>query len=173
MTPPQKPSAAGSWRWPAIIVGLLGGHVLLMGFTVILATRDRSFVVLPNSYQRALEWDKTRQAVDESARLGWKLTITPSAQVDLLGRRNVQLALVDAQGAAVGAADVVMSFYHRSHGRQRQETRLTTDAQGRAAVELPMRYDGFWEFDVTVRSGDRTFISQQTLFISTDARRSS
>ena len=51
---------AGSIRWPLIIVGLLLGHMSLMGVAVTLATRVGRDGVVPDYYQKAVNWDRDR-----------------------------------------------------------------------------------------------------------------
>ena len=56
-----------SYRWPTIIVALLAGHVVLMMWAVFKATADPNFVVIPNYYDKAVNWDKeqARRAASE------------------------------------------------------------------------------------------------------------
>src|SRR3954466_7927827 len=92
------------WPWPLIVVGLLLGHVSIMVTAVILATGDKSFAVLPNYYEKAVNWDKNQAELRASEKLGWQVTLVPSPDVDPAGHRSLMLTLADATGHAVADA---------------------------------------------------------------------
>lgn len=162
---PVPPRPAGYRRWPMIIIGLLLGHVVIMMVAVFLATRDRGFVVIPNYYQRASRWDSDRAELRASDRLGWQCMIVPADQVDPVGRRAVAFTLRDASGNPITRAEVRMDYYHPSHASERAEVTFQTDAQGAAALTLPMRYAGFWEFALTATHDGHKFVWTTTCFV--------
>ena len=45
-------------RWPLIVVGLLLGHMSLMFTAILIINRSKPDPVLPDYYQRALDWDQ-------------------------------------------------------------------------------------------------------------------
>lgn len=53
-------------RWPAIVVGMLAVHVLAMAGAVVIAVRS-PYQVVPNYYERAVNWDKDRAAAAAAA----------------------------------------------------------------------------------------------------------
>lgn len=48
-------------RWPVIVVGMLLVHVLAMATAVVIAVKS-PYQVVPNYYERAVNWDKERAA---------------------------------------------------------------------------------------------------------------
>lgn len=164
--PSARPSRRS--RWPWIIVGLLGSHVLAMVVAVTIAVHDRSFAVVPNYYQRAVNWDEQQAQLRASEKLGWKVEVEASGQVDPLGRRVVSFVLSDAQGHAIPGTTLEVEYFHDAHGDEDHVVKLTPDAADPTHFTslLPMRYAGEWEFHFTAKSGDQTFIAKQTQTVS-------
>lgn len=161
---PRKP--AGKWPW--IIVGLLGGHVTIMIIAVTIAVHDRSFSVVPNYYQRAVNWDQTQAEKRASEKLGWRVRVEASEQVDPLGRRAISFVLSDAQGKPIDHARMSVEYFHDAHGDEEKQVKLTPDARdpSRFSAVLPMRYAGDWEFTFTVTAQGKTFVSHEIEFLN-------
>jgi nitrogen fixation protein FixH len=169
-TSPSRPSR-GSLRWPLIIVALLGGHVALMLTAAAIAVRDRSFAVVPNYYQSALHWDQQQAERRVSAELGWKVQVEPAAQVDPTGGRAVRFVLRDAGNKPIEGATLSLRYYHHAHASDAAEIRLAREEQGVFSTTLPMRYAGFWQFDVTAEARGRTFTTSLTQYVSNESRK--
>ena len=159
-----EPKTRSSWRWPAIVIGLLVAHFILMMVTVLIATGDRSFTVLPKYYERALAWDQTQAKKRASDQLGWKLGIETSTKIDPLGKRKTTMTLNDAEGKPVAGAIADISYYHRTFAQQVETATLAMSAPGRFEMELPMRRSGFWEFRVLVKADGHEFVTDLTHF---------
>lgn len=157
---------AFSWRWPAIIIGVLGLHFVLMTAVAVIASRDRSFAVTPNYYQKAIDWDKSQAELRASERLGWTLAIEPAPAVDPLGKRPVTLRLAQQDGTPIAGAQVEIEYFHHTHAHQVRRATIALDAAGTATQVLPMRYEGFYDFHVTARQADRRFVSTVTQYVS-------
>jgi nitrogen fixation protein FixH len=157
-------------RWPLIVIGLLLGHMTIMFVAVALATHDRSSTIIPDYYQKSLNWDRAQAERRASEKLGWNVTVTPSPQVDPLGRRDVLVCVTDAKGAAIADADVEMAYYHLSHPAEVQHAQLHTGIDGRITGTLPMRYEGFWQIEVTAKAGEHRFVTVLSQFVSTGKR---
>jgi nitrogen fixation protein FixH len=137
-----------------------------MMVAVAIATRDRSFAVLPNYYDNAVHWDQDQAKKRASEQLGWKLEIFPAESIDPLGRRNVTLRLTDATGQPLPAS-IEVSYFHHAHANEPQTLSATTGSDGRASVAAPMRYAGFYDFRCTATAGKQTFTTTLTQFVST------
>jgi nitrogen fixation protein FixH len=153
-----------------IVIGLLLGHILIMAVAVALATRGESSTVIPGYYQKALNWDRTQAALRASEKLGWTVALAPALDVDPLGRLNVVVNVTDAQGAAVAGAEVELSFVHLAHPAEVQHAQVRTGEEGRAQATLTMRYEGFWQIEVTAKAHGETFVTVLSPFVS-NARR--
>ena len=153
--------------WPWIIVGLLLCHVTLMVAAAAIATRDPSFAVVPNYYEKGVNWDKTQAEKRASDKLGWKLTIEPSTHPDARGQRTVQVGLTDAAGHAVSAAKIEFDYFHDSHANEQKNVTLALE-DGKARQTLAMPYTGFWEFHATATAEGKTFVSTTTQWVETE-----
>jgi nitrogen fixation protein FixH len=154
-------------RWPLIVIGLLVGHMCIMFVAVALATRGHSAEVIPGYYQKAANWDRAQAELRASEKLAWTVTVTPAPEVDPLGRRNVLVRVRDATDRAIADADIELSYFQLSHPADLQHAQLRTDAGGQAQATLPMRYEGFWQIDVTATAGGQHFVKQLSQFVST------
>lgn len=155
--------------WPFIIVGLLAAHVTGMAIAFTIAQRDRSFLVVPNYYEKAQHWDQARAERAASEKLGWKVSAEASLQVDKQGRRAVSFLLTDAAGRAVNGASLRVDYFHHAHPDQQQWVQLSPDSTDarRFTVMIPMSYTGLWEFHFTATAGAATYVATQTQYVLT------
>lgn len=139
--------------WPLMIVALLAGHVLAVLVMVYVATRDRSFAVEPDYYQKALHWDDIAAQQRENARLGWTVAIAVGSSTSPLGQRTVSCRLSDRAGKPLeGAIIDVIAF---AHVRADERLAGVMESQGSGVYEttLRLRRKGLWEFRLVVRRG--------------------
>jgi hypothetical protein len=156
------PPAAGAPRnsrliWPGLIIALLAGHVLLTVGMVYIATRDRSFSVEPDYYQKALHWDAFAQQQRDNIRLGWVATIDVENQTDVFGQQKLTCRLKDKSGRPLeGAAIDLLAF---AHARGSQRTTAVVTPQGPGVYQALLRFPqkGLWEFRLVVRRGADTW----------------
>jgi nitrogen fixation protein FixH len=158
-----------SYKWPVIIIGLLVAHTLLMLTAVTIATSDRSFAVVPNYYQKAVDWDQTKAAQQASDKLGWKATLTISDAVTPKGEREVTLTIVDADGKPVEVSKAQFKYLQYAHGNEAQDTTLLA-RDGKLAGTLLLRYEGFHEFIITATAGDKVFVEKITQYVNRGSR---
>jgi hypothetical protein len=162
-SPTRKPS---SWRWPAIIVGLLVGHVTLMMIAVvIISQRPGESAVIPDYYEKEISYDSYKAQVVASKNLGWSVTVQQTGEIDAMGLPKMSATVLDQAGKIISGADVTVHCFHWSHGDQAATLTAKPDAEGYGFV-LPRKYQGFWEFDVTVKLKEETFIQSVTSFVN-------
>jgi nitrogen fixation protein FixH len=162
----STPAAArGRWFWPLLVGGLFAGHIALMLMMVYLATRDRSFAVEPDYYQKALNWDQVAAQRQENARLGWGVTIEIGDTPGVLGERTVTCRVGDQSGTPVSGGVVELTAFAHARGSERTSLRLPPCGDGvyRAVLRLPRK--GRWEFRLVISRGrDRfTYTEQRNL----------
>jgi nitrogen fixation protein FixH len=167
----SSPAPRQSRRWPIIIIALLGCHVLLMVTVAAIAVRDPSFTVLPNYYQKALNWDEDQARRIESAKLGWSVKVEPATTVSPLGARSIKFLLRDKDGQPVDGATLGVSYYHHAHAGELAEVDLKQVAAGEFEARLPMRQTGFWQFEISATTADHSFSTSLTRFVETEAIR--
>src|SRR6185312_1433297 len=161
-------SRASSRRWPLIVISLLVAHVAIMLTATLIATHDKSFAVVGNYYERAVNWDKSREMLRASRQLGWQVQIHPSPQIDPLGRRAVTFILTDSAGQSIDNAVLNVEYFHDSHASEVQNVTISREsADGRRFTRLlPMRYEGAWEFLITATGEGKSFVADVPQSIS-------
>ena len=83
-----------------------------------------------------------------------------------MGARQMRLSLTDAGNQPIPGASVSVHCFHWSHGDQAATLTANAAAPGQYTFALPLKYVGFWQFDLTAQSGDRTFIQTLTQFVN-------
>lgn len=161
-----QPPGGSSIRWPIIVIGLLGLHVVIMAAAAVVATRDRAYVVVPDYYQKAVRWDQSKAEHRASQQLGWQPAITTGDQVDPLGRRSIAIDLKDAQGNPVADAQVEVSFFHHTWADKVERATFKSDARGHAAGTVVMRPAGFYEFNLTIAAREQKFVATLTQYVT-------
>jgi hypothetical protein len=64
---PHTPPNTHKSRWPLIVIALLVGHICLMTVAVAIATHDRNGAIIPDYYQKAVNWDRTQAQLRANA----------------------------------------------------------------------------------------------------------
>jgi nitrogen fixation protein FixH len=142
--------------WPLFIIALLvggaGANVALM----VIATRDPSFAVEPDYYQKALRWDEAMAQERENAALGWSVEMGVDGTTRS-GATRVVLHVSDRDGAPVENATVQVTAFHSARASQIVAATLAPTRGGRYTAPLPLDRPGLWELRVRVVQGDRIF----------------
>lgn len=147
--------------WPFIIVGLLGLHVIGMCVAFAIATHDKTFLVVPDYYDKAQHWDQTRAEQLASQALGWRIAVQADHRINSRGERAVTFVLTDRDGKPVKDAALHVDYFHRAHPDQQRKADLTADSGNpiNYSGTIPMLYPGMWEMRFTVKAGQQVFTS--------------
>lgn len=156
-TSAPAPAQRRSWRWPTAIIAVLTLHAMALLVVVFMATRDPSFAVEPNHYQKALAWDDSAARLRDSQQLGWSVSLQTDPSADELGRRHLTCRLVDRSGVAVVGATVKLLMFHHARAAERLQVSLNPEKDGTYAAWVPMKRSGLWECRVTARRGDSRY----------------
>ncbi|MEM1108574.1 MAG: FixH family protein [Planctomycetota bacterium] len=163
----EKTSLRRQLSWPVIVVMLLGGHATLIITAVTMAVGGTGRGVVPDYYQKAIDYDQHKADLATSARLGWQLTLTPGSLVDADGQRIVSATLIDAQGHAVEQAEVHLRFVRLVDG-QTVDTVLSAHAKRlgvyEAVVHLPEA--GWYQADLLAELETNRFVERQEIKIT-------
>ena len=151
--------AKKSYRWPVAIVGMLGLHAAGMVAVIMVATRDPSFAVEPNHYQKALAWDAFSARARASRALAWRVDASTDARLDAQGTRGLDLRIVDRSGAPVTGATVAVLAFPHARGEERARIDLREDQPGLYRARTAMARTGIWELRLTARRGQDVFTS--------------
>lgn len=156
---PDTPAKPGKrFVMPAVVLGLLGGHVTFVVLAITFATGDRSFAVVPDYYQKAVDFDEHKAALEASDKLGWQIGLEPSAEADVYGNRVLVLRLTDAQGQPVRKAAVRVSCYHLADAGRSMEIELVESLPGQYVGSARVSREGFYQFDVSAIRGEERYV---------------
>lgn len=151
---------------PAVVLGLLGGHVLFIMIAITVATSDRSFAVVPDYYQKAVDHSSRQAALLASSELGWVVELKPAGSATAAGQRELVLTLTDHDGEAIRDAVVHVSGYHLARAGEPQAIDMTETTPGRYAGSSAITREGFWWFELSVQHGDTTFVAEFKQFVT-------
>lgn len=165
------PSMIARWTWPLIIVGLLGLQITLCVIGACLAERHASGgIIVPDYYQKALNWDTHMAAVRASESLGWthRLQISPLAPGAAADHANriVTITLTDHNGRPVDDASVQIHAYADAQADRRLQFPLARVAPGRYTAAAPMQREGLWHIDLDVHRGRDRYIDELPIDIT-------
>jgi nitrogen fixation protein FixH len=147
----------GSGRyWPVLIVALLvggaGANIALM----VIATRDASFAVEPDYYDKAVHWDDVMRQESRNAALGWSVAVHFDA-ASVPGQVRVAARVSDRDGAPVEGATVHVTAFHSARASRILTATLAPESNGSYSAPLPLNRPGVWELRLRVEQGDRVF----------------
>jgi len=148
-----------SLRWPVAIVALIALHVAGMISVILIATRDRSFAVEPNHYQKALAWDAFSARARASAALGWKVVSRTDAALDRAGLRGLELVITGRDDKPVTGARVAVLAFPHARGEERVRIDLVEGEAGHYLAHAAMVRPGLWELRVVAERGGDSFSS--------------
>lgn len=162
MTPPTESDAKPlpPWRvyfWPALVIGLLVGQIVLMAIMVLVATRDQGFAVEPDYYQKALHWDAHAQQLRDNQRLAWQTELSLGDTMGPLGERDLICTLLNSDGQKLDGAQIDVITFPHARGTQRHELALTGEGDGRYVASTRFPRDGLWEFQLKITRGPEVF----------------
>ena len=150
-------AAKGSLRWPIAIVGIIALHAAGMVSVILVATRNPSFSVEPDHYQKALAWDKLAARRQASGLLGWKAEVSSDVELDGARTRRLACRIVDREGKPVTGATVTMLAFAHARGEERVRFDLRETEAGVYTARAPMARPGLWELRLSALRGPDLF----------------
>jgi len=148
-----------SLRWPVAIVAIVALHVTGMLAVVLFATRDPSFAVEPNHYQKALAWDAFSARSRASEAMGWQVRSRTEPTLGPSGTRALDLAIADRDGKPVTGARVAVLAFPHARGDERIRMDLVEGEGGHYQARAGMVRAGLWELRVVAQRGGDSFSS--------------
>lgn len=151
---------------PAVVIGLLGGHMLFIFTAITLGTGDPSFAVVPDYYQKGVDYDEHKALLVASAELGWSVELTPTAQPDSLGRRDMVFHFRDEAGMPVRDLRVLVEAYHLARAADVVQIECVEVLPGQYVGQVQFRREGFWHFGIDASHDDQRFVQDLRPYIS-------
>ncbi|XAL99334.1 FixH family protein [Phycisphaeraceae bacterium D3-23] len=151
---------------PAVVFGFLGAHMVFIFTAITLAVGDRSFAVVPDYYQKAVDWDEHKAELAASAALGWQAEVTAGREVSTLGERPLTLDLHDAGGTPITGAQVSATLYPVARAKQVITVELSpvADTPGRYSASPQMCREGTWDLSIRVERAGERYVHEQQLY---------
>ncbi|GAA5510518.1 FixH family protein [Novipirellula caenicola] len=156
-------------RWGGLVVGLLSLQVAVGVVAIMLATGDPSAAVLPDYYQKSLEWDDHRKSESVSRELGWKLTLVP-----IPGQHTATLqgVLSDTDGKPIRIASGTIHMYHYARAAEVKTFSIQPNSNGVVVAEDCFSADGLWKIEIDVTNDqDQQFVHSQDMLVTQTQRR--
>jgi nitrogen fixation protein FixH len=142
----------GAW-WPIAIVGVLAVTVVA-NVALILAARDpNAYVVEPDYYRKAVNWDSTMAEARASVALGWRVDAafgdwTPTGT-------TLRVLMVDSTGAPLTGAMVKVELINNLSPETPVHAAPGEVGGGRYQARVPLARPGQWELRLQARrAGD-------------------
>jgi nitrogen fixation protein FixH len=148
-----------SLRWPIAIVGIITLHAAGLIAVIAIATRNPSFSVEPDHYQKALGWDRLAARKQASELLGWKAEVTSAAELDGAKTRRLACRLQDSEGKPVTGSTVTILGFPHARGEERVRMDLRETEPGLYTGRVPMARAGLWELRLSALRGPDLFTS--------------
>ncbi|MEQ9097202.1 MAG: FixH family protein [Phycisphaerales bacterium] len=160
----SAPSRNRAWLWPLAVVGMLAISMSVCAITVVAAVSDPSYAIEDDYYQKAVDWDQSRELERASAKLGWRAE--PRV---LTGNETLSIVLRDADGEPIADASVrALAFHHARRGDARA-LRLISQGDGLYTAPLTNARAGQWQVRIRAVRGRDQYVSTQDVFSRVDA----
>lgn len=142
-------STWATYKWPAMVVGLLTAVAIFDLSVLIVAKADPSFAVEEDYYARAASWDEQQRKNAES---NWSIDLKVAGE-------EVSITVLDAAGAVVDGAAVKIRARHNARSAQVQEVAAKGRGRGVYSAPLALNRPGIWLFAVSI---EREGLSSRT-----------
>ena len=149
--------------WVGFICLLLGSNLGMGVFAIYLASSDPANSIIPNYYQKGLDWDKTKAKLAASDELGWSVEVAISPDTPNAVRRTITLTVLDRQGSPVEKGAGNIALFHHAHGKDLQELGLEEIHPGVYQTTALMGPQGKWDITLNLRQNETEFLWQQTV----------
>lgn len=140
--------------WALFPVALLGSSLIGLGTLASIATRDPSFALERDYYQRAVRFEEEQAQRAENLRLGYELALDVRGSSD---KATIVLTLASKQGTALPNARVRAEAFANARAGDIRELEFRRDDDGSYRAELTRVTPGLWEFRCVVTSGAERF----------------
>lgn len=154
-TDPAIANRRAAWRWGSFVVGLLSLQVVLGVAAVMLATGDESVAVIPDYYDKALNWDEQMAQRQSSKALGWQVEFVETDYGQL--GSGLQINLKDAADTPIQIQSGTVHLYRHARASERMAAPIAKADDGIIEVASCFSHHGLWqvELDVIDRDGNR------------------
>jgi nitrogen fixation protein FixH len=147
--------------WVSFICLILGSNIGMGVFAVYLAVSDPTQTVIPNYYQKGLDWDKTKTLLAESERLGWTVEVAIYPEGFNVSHRKIRLTVLNRDGKVLEKGKGILSLFHHAHAKNIQELPLTEVFPGVYEADAQMLEPGHWDMTLHLQQGRVEYLWQR------------
>lgn len=143
--------------WPGMILTLLG-VAITASFTILyFSTSDGGPQVIPDYYQKSVDYDEYYDARMASIDLGWQIDIHLNGDGE-----PATMTIVDADDEPLEAIEGTIAFYRPSEAQSLAQSELQpVDGEPGAYTFEDHTYPGsYWDLDLDLIQDDRRFIDR-------------
>ena len=130
-------------------------------FAVYLAVSDPAQTVIPDYYQKGLDWDRTKATLAESERLGWTVEVSIYPEACDVSQRTVRLTVLNRDGKVVEKATGTVTVFHHAHAKNIQELSLIEVFPGVYEANAQMVEPGYWDLTLKLQRGSSRYLWQR------------
>ncbi len=149
------------WYWPWLVTAALTFTVGVNVVMLFAASGDggNGYVVEPDYYRKAVDWDVTMARQASSDALGWRATATIArSSADSAG---LVVSVTDRDGMPLAGARFTAVLLHNRDAAHLVRSTLTETSAGRYEATMPLVHDGRWEVRLEARRAADRFMSIQ------------
>lgn len=157
-TEKQPNEKLSQYLWTAFILMFFMIQAIVWSIAITLISNDKSHTVVEGYDELALKWDQSRMIERESAALGWKSGLTIAPQGDVMGSRELKLALTDANEQPVAGAKLQVKAFHRGRAAEVQMLVFQETEPGIYSSSVQVRHGGQWELSGVASQGGNLFL---------------
>lgn len=143
--------------WPVALVSVLALTVLANLAMWIVAADPNGSAVEPDSYRKALAWDRAQEQGAMNRALGWKVSARFASGAGTTAPTALEVSLVDAAGRPLEGARVGVIAIHNALAAHPVALTLSSAASGVYVGRAVFARTGLWELRFTVLKEGRTF----------------
>ena len=147
--------------WPGMVVALLGLSAVAIAITVTFALSDPSFAVVPDYYNKALQWDQTAALQQRSDALQWRAAFEFGVQDHMTDQRQIIVSLTGPNNEPITGADLTATVFHPSRSKETQAVSFDEPNPGRYVGLFHPTRIGIWELELRATRDHDVFLDHQ------------
>lgn len=149
--------------WGGMVVVLLFGSVGMWIYAAFLAVSDPSMAIVPDYYQKGLDWDKHLAEVSVSEHLGWTVHPIPPSHRDSNGVATIDIFVRDKLHQPVTGLTGKAQLYHHARAAELQEPEIQEAEPGTYRVAMKDARPGTWQLSLELNRDNEHFVWNQPL----------
>jgi nitrogen fixation protein FixH len=141
------------YMWPALVVGLLLFNITASMTILYFAQSDGGPEVIPDYYERSVQFNDQMLANQASAATGWSVELE---LYDVYG----ELTALDADGQPLVGLEGTVSFYRPERAQALGMAEVVATGPGEYRFENLAHKGGLWDLALELQGDDNTFINR-------------